>query len=104
MLRQVPEIVGVDREPGGHVRPRPKVNKMEVVGHGAFVEFNADELRQAFASPCVANRFGRRKARFVVRVDGDFTVVVVLRPANQVKMVFTHRVAMPFRRWARRTQ
>ena len=51
---------------------RPKVNQVQMVRHGAFVEFNADELRKSFSTPSVADGVRSGQSGIVVRVDGDF--------------------------------
>jgi hypothetical protein len=52
--------------------PRPKVNHVQMMRYGAFVEFNADEFRESFSPPPSADGVGGGQPRIVVWVDGDF--------------------------------
>ena len=51
---------------------RPKVNQVQMVRHGAFVELDADELRESFSTPPLAYGVRSGQSGIVVRMDGDF--------------------------------
>ena len=50
----------------------PHINEMEVVRYGSLIEFNANEFRQSFTVPSLADCCSRRQPRIIVRVYGNF--------------------------------